>query len=155
MLASLLSYFSVEEITTTSYTVSSSGSTMSPLFWVVYFAVIIILIVALWKVFVKAGKPGWASIIPIYNTWVLFEIGGKPGWYALLFFIPIVNIVALVLLILAMVEICRRFGKSPWFVLLFFVASIGWLILGFDKSTYSAGAGSAVDSGAPKAPSAA
>src|SRR5215213_1016061 len=53
----------------------------------------ILVIAGMWKVFTKAGKPGWAAIIPIYNAVVLLQIAGKPLWWLLLFFIPIVNIV--------------------------------------------------------------
>ena len=45
----------------------------------IYLVVVILMIVGMWKVYSKAGKPGWASIIPIYNGWVFFEIAGKPG----------------------------------------------------------------------------
>jgi TonB family protein len=41
-----------------------------------------------WNVFVKAGWPGWAALIPFYNAYVLLKIGGKSGWWLPLFFIP-------------------------------------------------------------------
>src|SRR5689334_9558275 len=53
----------------------------------------IISIIGMWKIFEKAGKPGWASIIPIYNIIVLLEIVGKPVWWIILFLIPCVNII--------------------------------------------------------------
>lgn len=53
----------------------------------------IISIVAMWFIFVKANKPGWAAIIPIYNVWVALEVIGKPWWWLILLFIPFVNIV--------------------------------------------------------------
>jgi hypothetical protein len=95
----------------------------------------------MWKVFTKAGKPGWASIIPIYNTWVLFEIAGKPGWWALLNFIPVVgNIIFLVLFIVASLEIAKRFGKGPAFAIfgLVIFSIIGYMVLAFGKSQYQA-----------------
>ena len=52
-----------------------------------------VMIAAMWKVFTKAGKPGWASLIPIYNMIVLLDIAGKPAWWIVLFIIPIVNFV--------------------------------------------------------------
>ena len=52
-----------------------------------------VMIVAQWKVFVKAGQPGWACIIPIYNTYVMLKIGGKPWWWLLLLLIPGVNLI--------------------------------------------------------------
>ena len=56
-------------------------------------AVMIFMIVVMWKIFTKAGKPGWAAIVPIYNIIIMLEIAGKPLWWIILFFIPFVNIV--------------------------------------------------------------
>ena len=78
-------------------------------------------IIGLWKVFVKAGKPGWAAIIPIYNIIVMLEIAGKPMWWIVLLFIPIVNIV---ISILVNIEIAKLFGKSAGF-------GVGMSLLGF------------------------
>jgi hypothetical protein len=50
---------------------------------IIYLAIVILLIVSAWKVYIKAGKPGWACIIPIYNIIVLLEIVGKPWWWLL------------------------------------------------------------------------
>src|ERR1039458_6634486 len=44
----------------------------------------ILFVISEWKVFRKAGKPGWASIIPLYSGWTLAEVGGKPAWWGLL-----------------------------------------------------------------------
>src|SRR3954454_9955762 len=63
--------------------------------------VVILMIAALWKVFTKAGQPGWASIIPIYNLYILCKIGGKSGWWVLLLCIPLLNIVFAILLSIA------------------------------------------------------
>ena len=46
----------------------------------IYLAIVLLMIASMWKVFTKAGKPGWAAIVPIYNTIVLLEIVGKPIW---------------------------------------------------------------------------
>jgi len=51
--------------------------------WFIYVVAIVFYIYCTWKFFVKAGKPGWASIIPIYNILVELEIVGRP-WYWLL-----------------------------------------------------------------------
>ena len=53
----------------------------------VYFAIILLIIISMWKIFTKAGKPGWAAIIPIYNIIVLLEIVGKPVWWIILIFL--------------------------------------------------------------------
>jgi len=108
-------------------------------------ALVVLSIIGLWKMFVKAGRPGWAAIIPIYNSWVIFEMAGKPGWWALvglLYIIPIVGfigaIVALVLSVIAMLELAKRFGKSPVFAIfgLVLFSGIGFIILGFGKAEY-------------------
>ncbi len=140
MLAPLFHSLAVTAYSYTTTTTTSSSSSLSSTFWVTYFAVIFVVaifaIIAMWKVFTKAGKPGWASIVPIYNSWVTFEIGGKPGWWALLGLIPFVNFIVIILVIMAYVEISKRFGKSPWFaVLLIFL--IGWFILAFGKAKYN------------------
>jgi len=67
-----------------------------PVLWVVYGLLVIFTLYCWWRIFEKAGKPGWAAIIPIYNVIVFLEIIGKPWWWLLLFIIPIVNIVFVV-----------------------------------------------------------
>src|SRR5437588_224379 len=67
------------------------------LIWLVF---VVLMIVSLWKIFTKAGQPGWASIIPIYNLYILLKICGRPGWWILLMLIPFVNfIIAIIVLI--------------------------------------------------------
>lgn len=94
-------------------------------------------IVALWKIYVKAGHPGWKAIIPIYNLYILLKIVGRPGWWLVLYFIPIANII--VHLMVAM-DLAKVFNKSKVFgiVLLWLFSFIGYLMLGFGKSTYTA-----------------
>lgn len=65
-------------------------------FMVTYVGIIIFFIICMWRIYTKAGKPGWASIIPIYGNLVFLEIIGKPWWWLLMLFIPIVNIVFIV-----------------------------------------------------------
>src|SRR3954471_9672745 len=76
---------------------------------IVSLALLVVVIVGMWKVFEKAGKPGWASIIPIYNLIVLLEIIGKPLWWIVLFFLPCVNLVAF---ILVGIEMAKAFGMD-------------------------------------------
>ena len=103
----------------TSYGVSTtSGLTgalaaMGLFFWILSMALSILMIVSLWKIFKKAGKPGWASIIPIYNIYIMCEIAEKEWWYVLLSFVPFANIYAMVVLYNGM---AKRFGKSGGFV---------------------------------------
>ena len=88
---------------------------------IVQLVVSICVIAGFWKVFVKAGQPGWAAIVPIYNLYVMTQIAGKPGWWLVLFFIPLVNIVCAFLLFIAIAE---KFGKGAGF-------GVGMTLLGF------------------------
>jgi hypothetical protein len=108
----------------------------TPALWILYVAVAVFMLVAMWKVYDKAGQPGWAAIIPIYNIWVLLRIVGKPEWWLLLFFVPIVNIVVSVLVYIALAE---RFGKDSAFAVgMVFLPFIFFPILGFGTATYRA-----------------
>lgn len=99
-------------------------------------AVIVVVIVGFWQVFVKAGKPGWACLIPIYNIIVLLEIVGKPIWWIVLFFIPLVGLVMAFLVNIALAE---RFGKGAGFgVGLTLLPFIFFPILGFGNAGYRA-----------------
>ncbi|HEX3747057.1 MAG TPA: DUF5684 domain-containing protein [Bryobacteraceae bacterium] len=102
---------------------------------IVALAIAVIIIVGLWKVFEKAGQPGWASLVPFYNAYVLLKIAGRPGWWLILFMIPLVNIV---IALLVAIDIAKAFGQSAAFgvVLLFLLGGIGYLILGFGNYRY-------------------
>jgi uncharacterized membrane protein YhaH (DUF805 family) len=103
-------------------------------------ACVIIAIAAAWKLFEKAGRPGWEAIVPVYSTWVLFEISGKPGWWALVGLIPYVGwVILFVLYILAMLELAKRFGQTVTFAIfgLIVFQVIGFLILAFGDAKYN------------------
>jgi len=105
-------------------------------FLLVELVIIIGIIAGVWKTFVKAGKPGWAAIVPIYNAIVLLEIAGKPLWWIILLLIPVVN---LVVAILVMIEVAKRFGKGAGFgVGLALLGFIFFPILGFGDAQYQA-----------------
>ena len=88
----------------------------------------------MWKVFTKAGQPGWAAIVPIYNVVVLLKVAGKPLWWILLLLIPVAN---LVVAILAGIAVARNFGKGTGFGLgLAFLAPIFYPILCFGSARY-------------------
>ena len=94
----------------------------------------IIGIIAQWKVFTKAGQPGWACIVPIYNIYIMTKIAGKPGWWVLMFFIPFVNLVFAIWLLNM---ISKSFGKDEGFTVgLVIVGFIFWAILGFGSAIY-------------------
>jgi hypothetical protein len=86
-----------------------------------YIAVIVFYIYCMWRIFAKAGKPGWASIVPIYNILVELEIVGRPWWWLLLMFVPLANIVVSVIVFL---DLAKVFGKSTGF-------GIGLILLPF------------------------
>ena len=97
-------------------------------------AVAVLVIAGLWKVFVKAGQPGWACIIPIYNAVVLMRVAGKPEWWVVLLFVPIVNFVIGILVAIAVAE---NFGKSGGFVAgLILLPFVFYPILGFGDAQY-------------------
>ena len=73
-----------------------------------YIAMIAATFAGYWKLYEKANKPGWASIIPFYNLVVWFEIIGKPLWHIILLFIPLVNIYVFITM---MTGLCKSFGK--------------------------------------------
>jgi hypothetical protein len=94
----------------------------------------ILMIASVWRVFSKAGEPGWASLIPFYNLFVFVKICGKPAWWMILFFVPVANIVAWVVTSFALAE---RFGKETLFGLgLCFVGFIFWPLLAFGEAQY-------------------
>jgi hypothetical protein len=114
-------------------------------FLIVMLAIGVVMIASLWKVFAKAGQPGWAAIVPIYNAVVLLQITGRPLWWIILFMIPLANIIVG---ILVAVDLAKSFGQSTGFALgLVFLGFIFFPILGFGSARYlgpaAAGAGTA------------
>jgi hypothetical protein len=109
---------------------------MEAIIGLVYLAFIVLWIVGFWKVFTKAGHPGWAALVPIYNLYILLKIAGKPGWWLLLFFIPVVS---LVILILVSLDVAKAFGKGGGYgVGLAFLGFIFYPMLGFSDARYQA-----------------
>ena len=119
------------------YSSSPSDSAVLSLFVFAILAVFVIvalIIVSNWIIFQKAGKPGWASIVPFYNRVVALDIAGKPLWWALLFILPVVNIV---FLIIVARRIAANFGKGAWFTVgMIFLPYIFLPILAFGRATY-------------------
>ncbi len=114
---------------------------ISPVVWICYFAVIILMIAAIWKVFSKAGQPGWASIIPIYNIYVLCKVAGRPGWWVLLMFIPLVNFIIIIILC---IDLAKSFGKGAGFGIgLLLLPFIFYPVLGFGSAQYQGGGAAA------------
>lgn len=114
-----------------------------------YFAFLLILvvfaIVVQWKIYTKAGKPGWACLVPIYNIVVLLDIIKKPTWWIILMLIPFVNFI---MIIVIMLELAKAFGKSSAFgVGLIFFGIIFMAILAFGDAKYVYGDGASTGSG--------
>ena len=117
---------------------STSVTTMNPLVMIISLLVTVLMIVAMWKVFTKAGEPGWGSIIPILNLYFLCKIAGRPGWWLLLMLIPVVN---LIVWIIVCVDIAKNFGKGAGFGIgLALLGFIFFPILAFSDATYQGAA---------------
>ena len=133
-----------------SYSASAQGQTPGPLFWIFWLAFTILMIAACWKIFTKAGQPGWASIIPIYNLYIWCKIVGRPGWWIILMLIPLVNFIIGIILC---IDLAKSFGKGVGFGIgLFLLGIIFFPILGFGSAQYQGpAAGSSTPSTAPQA----
>ena len=103
-------------------------------FLVLIVALAVVTVAGKWKCLVKAGRPGWGAVIPIYNVYLLVTVAGKPWWWLLLYFIPIVNIVVA---ILTLIGFARAFGQSGGFgIVMFLFPFAGFPILGFGEAKY-------------------
>jgi hypothetical protein len=115
----------------TDQSASSSGSPVGVIFGLL---VAVVMIVALWKIFTKAGQPGWACLIPIYNIYILCKIVGRPGWWVILMLIPFVNFIIAIIL---SIDLAKSLGNGVGFGLdLAFLGIIFFPILGFGSSQY-------------------
>ena len=104
-------------------------------FFLVWLVVVVVVVAGLWKVFEKAGEPGWAAIVPIYNIIVLVKIAGKEMWWVILFFLPCVNFVAA---IMVSMDIARKFGQSTGYGIgLALLPFIFYPMLGFGSAQYN------------------
>ena len=92
--------------------------------------VAVVFIAAMWKIFVKAGQPGWAAIIPYYNLYIITQITGREIWWlALYIFIPFT-------IIFAMIDLALSFGKSMVYGIVMGLIGIPLLMLGFGDDQY-------------------
>ena len=128
---------------TTDYTTSAGGS---PVPAIIGLLVALLMIVAMWKVFAKAGQPGWASIIPIYNLYIWCKFVGRPAWWIILMLIPLVNIIVGIVLC---IDMAKSFGKGVGFGIgLAFLGIIFLPILGFGSAKYQGAAAAEPNQGA-------
>ena len=122
--------FTLESITDLAdLTQLTPGMTVLALIWYVFVAI------GLWRVFNKAGYPGILALIPIVNVIFLVKVAGYSGWMSLLYLIPIVGFI---FGIFVAIRTGQRFGKGAGFsiFMLWIFSVIGYLILGFGKSTW-------------------
>jgi Family of unknown function (DUF5684) len=114
---------------------SSGAGPISTTVWLLGLVWLVLVVIGFWKVFAKAGQPGWAAIIPIYNVLVMLRVVGRPWWWVLLWlFVPIVGWVVYIIL---MLNLAKSFGRGVGFgILLFLFPAIWGLILGFGSSQY-------------------
>jgi len=91
-------------------------------------------IAGMWKLFEKAGKPGWAAIIPFFNTYVLNEVARKEILWFVLTLIPCINIVAWIVIC---IDVAKQFGKDPLYGIgLALLPFIFFPLLGFSNAVY-------------------
>jgi hypothetical protein len=103
--------------------------------WIIGLVVCVLVIVAMWKIFTKAGEAGWKSIIPIYNAIVMCQIVGLNPLMILLVLIPGVG--SLIFSIMLAINLAKAFGKGGGFIAgLILLAPIFYMILGFGKAQY-------------------
>jgi hypothetical protein len=103
-------------------------------FGFIWLAIVVFIFAAYWKIYEKAGQPGWAGIVPIYNIYVMLKIVGKPGWWLIMMFIPVVNIIYLIWMINML---SKSFGKDEGFTVgLLLLGFVFYPILGFGDAKY-------------------
>lgn len=115
---------------------ASQGATIAMLvvLWL-GLTVSVFLLIALWKVYRKAGLPGWGVLVPIYNVILLLRIGGKPGWWFLLLLLAPINVIFHILMLLG---IARNFGKGGGFAVgLLLLPVIFFPILAFGNARWN------------------
>ena len=126
--------------TTYSTSTSTGGAIGGGIGGLLGLVIAVVVLIGMAKVFIKAGKPGWAVIVPIYNVIVLLQIAGKPLWWFILFIIPFVNFIVA---ILVCIDIAKNFGKDTLYGLgLAFLGPIFFPMLGFGSARYVGAGGS-------------
>lgn len=129
MLLSILSFLFLQRDPEIS---GGAAAIVGIIMFLIYAIVIVVMIAGLWKIFVKAGKPGWAAIIPIYNVIILLEIVGRPMWWILIYLIC-----APIAAIIISLDLAKSFGKDIGFGIgLIILPIIFYPMLGFGAATY-------------------
>ena len=128
---------------------------LAVIFAIIVIALIVFYLIGLSKLFKKAGKPGWAAIVPFYSTYVLVEIAGLKWWWFLIAIAGtvvttsdsnsglevIVNLGSAVADFFIFYNLAKKFKQNPvtFGILGAFFAPIISMILGFsEKYEYDA-----------------
>lgn len=126
------------------YSTSTSSGDLAIVLGFIFFLFIIFILVYvvnalfLGKIFNKAGVESWKAWVPVLNNWKMLEIGGQQGFWSLLAFLPIVNIVSVVFLIIAMHNINKKMGYDVGMTFLAVLLPIVWIIiLGTSKNQWN------------------
>jgi hypothetical protein len=131
---SVLSGFGAIEMLQADYGGGGGGGAGAIVVLLVELAIAVLMIAGMWKVFTKAGEPGWAAIVPIYNGLVLLKIAGKPGWWIILFLIPVVSFI---IAIIVAIEVAKKFGQGAGFGIgMALLPFIFYPMLGFGSAQY-------------------
>ena len=99
---------------------NAAGAVGALIFLVIYLAIIVVVLAGFWKMFEKAGQPGWGAIVPFYNMYLMCKIAGRPGWWLILLLIPYVNFIFWIIVLL---DLAKSFGKGVGF-------AVGMILLG-------------------------
>lgn len=119
------------------YDYGSSAASLGIGFLLGFLAIIVLMVVIQWKVYAKAGEPGWACLVPIYNYYVLFRMVGMKPWIAFLTLVPLINFVAIIFVYIAWFKLAKAFGKDAGFgVGLLLLNPIFLAILAFGDANY-------------------
>lgn len=131
--------YNTADISTTVATATLGA--VAGIYFVIFIVYYVLICIAQWKIFTKAGEAGWKSLIPIYNMVVLYKIIGLSPWLLLIYLaaiIPVVGYIAiLVLSIISMVKLGQAFGKDAGFIIgLVFLTPIFQMVLGLGSAEY-------------------
>jgi len=114
--------------------VDAAGGAGAGIVMLIYLAILIVMIIGCWKSYSKAGQPGWACIIPIYNMIVWLQICGRPIWWFILLLIPLVNII---IFLIVCIDFAKSFGKGAGFGIgIFLIPFVFIPMIGFGSASY-------------------
>ena len=130
----LLSLQRAQSMSTSSAVADDALSTIATITMVVCFGVAVLMFAGYWRMLSKAGRPGWAAIVPYYGTVKLLEISGRSGWWVLVMMVPLLGLFPAIRLPF---ELAQVFGRGIGFGFgLLFLSFIFAPFLGFGDAEY-------------------